>query len=87
MDDDEEEKEDPHDTMYNHKTFTADRAYGLTIDILRGLNHRSVAAYRQVVSKWHQFLGVNSRQQTDPLSLVQICLEFYPEFRWHGPSG
>jgi superfamily II DNA helicase RecQ len=61
----EPQEDDPHDAMANHGSVIAGQAYGIDRAMLRGLNTRSIAAFRGVADRWHQFLRLNSWRRLD----------------------
>ena len=61
----EPQEDDAHDVMASHGSVIANQAYGIDRAMLRGLNIRSIATFRGVADRWHQFLRLNSRQKLD----------------------
>jgi superfamily II DNA helicase RecQ len=53
---------DAHDLGAAHSSHTADLMYGLNVTMLRSLSARTVNAFRDVTSRWHQFLGVCDKE-------------------------
>ena len=63
-DGEEDEEDNAHDLMACHSSAQAD-SYAINAAMLSCLTFRSISKFRDVASRWHRFLRLNSQQRLD----------------------
>jgi hypothetical protein len=78
-----DEPDDVYDLGASHSSRTADQVYGIDATMLRGLNPRTVNAFRDVVGRWHRFLNFEDEEEDTTIARKRAL---NPSQGWTLPS-